>query len=136
MAIHKHSRQREAIKTFLEGRKDHPTADTIYANLREEYPNISLGTVYRNLGLLTDLGEISRITTGTGPERYDGNAAPHQHFICTKCEHVYDVETEHLEEALRSAVKSCPGRIDSCTTNFYGVCQSCLEKDVPGEKTG
>ncbi|MCC8067824.1 MAG: transcriptional repressor [Clostridiales bacterium] len=126
MAMHKHSRQREAIKTFLQGRKDHPTADTIYTGLREEYPNISLGTVYRNLALLTDMGEIARISTGTGPERYDGTVAQHQHFICTRCQHVYDVETDHMDEMIRSAVKSCPGRIDSYTANFYGVCTDCL----------
>ncbi|MCD8014057.1 MAG: transcriptional repressor [Lachnospiraceae bacterium] len=126
--MHKHSRQRDAIKTFLAGRKDHPTADTIYTNLREEYPNISLGTVYRNLALLTDTGEIARISTGSGPERYDGNAAEHQHFICTRCGNVYDVETEDMGEQIRSAVKSCPGRIDTFTANFYGICEKCLGK--------
>ena len=127
MAVHKHSRQRDAIKSFLAGRKDHPTADTIYTCLREEYPNISLGTVYRNLALLTDTGEIARISTGNGPERYDGTVTPHQHFICTKCARVYDVETENMEAQIRSAVKDCPGRIDSITANFYGVCTECLK---------
>ena len=57
----KYSRQRECIKTFLMDRKDHPTADTVYMHVRQEYPNISLGTVYRNLTLLSDIGEISRL---------------------------------------------------------------------------
>ena len=57
----KHSRQREEIKNFLMTRKDHPTADVVYMNLRQEFPNISLGTVYRNLTLLADIGEILRI---------------------------------------------------------------------------
>ncbi len=55
----KYSRQREAIKNFLMTRHDHPTADVVYSNVRTEFPNISLGTVYRNLTLLADLGEIS-----------------------------------------------------------------------------
>ena len=59
----KYSRQRESIKRFLLSRYDHPTADTIYLHVKEEFPNISLGTVYRNLALLTDLGEIIKITT-------------------------------------------------------------------------
>ena len=54
----KYSRQRESIINCLKGRKDHPTADMIYASVREEYPKISLGTVYRNLSLLVDQGEI------------------------------------------------------------------------------
>ena len=54
----KHSKQRDSIKTCLMGRRDHPTADAVYMSIREEFPNISLGTVYRNLNLLVDLGEI------------------------------------------------------------------------------
>ena len=57
----KRSRQREMIKSFLMGRKDHPTADVIYSNLKQQDPNLSLGTVYRNLKLLSDMGEILRL---------------------------------------------------------------------------
>ena len=59
----KYSRQRESIKQFLEGRYDHPTADMVYMGVREEFPHISLGTVYRNLSLLAELGEITKITS-------------------------------------------------------------------------
>ena len=52
----KHSKQRDSIKTCLMGRRDHPTADAVYMSIREEFPNISLGTVYRNLNLLVELG--------------------------------------------------------------------------------
>lgn len=61
MASLKYSRQRESIKEFLMTRTDHPTADTVYHQLRKIYPNISLGTVYRNLALLADIGEIQKI---------------------------------------------------------------------------
>ena len=64
MAALKYSRQREAIKNYLEGRTDHPTADMVYMAIREIYPNISLGTVYRNLTLLAKQGEISKISCG------------------------------------------------------------------------
>ena len=74
MANLKRSKQRECIKAFLATRTDHPTADTIYMNIRQEFPNISLGTVYRNLALLSDLGEIMKITTDGGADRFDGNA--------------------------------------------------------------
>ncbi len=130
MATRKYSRQREAIKQFLEGRKDHPTADTIYTCLREEYPNISLGTVYRNLAVLADMGEIVRISTGIGPERYDGMVTPHQHFVCTRCARVYDVESEDIDAFIRIAAKHCPGRIDSFTTNFYGICTDCQNSEA------
>ncbi len=127
MASRKYSHQREAIRQFLAGRTDHPTADTIYTCLREEYPNLSLGTVYRNLALLADMGEIQRIHTGIGPERFDGRISPHQHFICTRCGRVYDVESDNLEAVIKLAAKSCPGKIDSCTANFYGICSNCQD---------
>ena len=72
----KHSRQRECIKKFLATRYDHPTAETIYLNVKKDFPNISLGTVYRNLSLLTQLGEIKKLTTSIGPDRFDGNISP------------------------------------------------------------
>ena len=62
----KYSRQRESIKANLMSRHDHPTADALYASIREEFPNISLGTVYRNLNLLTDIGEALKIATPDG----------------------------------------------------------------------
>ena len=64
MANLKYSRQREAIKEFLASTKEHPTADTVYMHVREEFPRISLGTVYRNLNLLADMGEILTGATG------------------------------------------------------------------------
>ena len=70
MSTLKYSRQRESIKVCLQGRKDHPTADMLYTDVRKEFPNISLGTVYRNLSLLSELGEIKRLTTGDGPDRF------------------------------------------------------------------
>ena len=76
----KRSKQRESIKKFLISRYDHPTAETVYMNIKEEFPNISLGTVYRNLSLLADIGEIQKLSTGIGPDRFDGNPKPHYHF--------------------------------------------------------
>ena len=61
MASLKYSKQREAILDFLKTRKDHPTADLVYSSLKPDFPNLSLGTVYRNLSLLADLGEILRL---------------------------------------------------------------------------
>ena len=65
----KYSKQRESIKNFLVTRYDHPTAETVYLNIRKEFPNISLGTVYRNLSLLTELGEVIKISFPRGLDR-------------------------------------------------------------------
>ena len=76
MKVLKYSRQREAIKASLMNRCDHPTADALYASIREEFPNISLGTVYRNLNLLVETGEIRKLSCGSGADHYDGDVFP------------------------------------------------------------
>ena len=85
MGALKYSRQRESIKELLQAREDHPTADMVYESVRQIYPNISLGTVYRNLSLLVSIGEIAKISTPEGADRFDTRTEPHNHFICTKC---------------------------------------------------
>lgn len=129
MATLKRSKQRESIKEFLETRTDHPTADTIYMNIRKVYPNISLGTVYRNLALLSDLGEITKITTGDGADRFDGRITPHNHFICRKCHSVMDLEMENIDYIMEAAEKNFEGTIDGYTAHFYGICSNCKKND-------
>lgn len=123
----KYSRQRESIKACLMARKDHPTADAIYASIRQEYPNISLGTVYRNLNLLEELGEVRKLRCGTGPDHFDGDMAPHYHFLCKKCGRVSDIPMSHMEEINMLAGRYCTGRIDGHEMVFYGECCECLE---------
>lgn len=128
MANLKYSRQRESIKGFLKDRKDHPTADTIYTNLRQELPNISLGTVYRNLGLLTDIGEIRKISIGDGAERFDYNTVPHSHFVCRHCHSVIDLDDCDTNAILDAARKNFSGMIEEYSGTFYGVCEKCVKK--------
>ena len=106
MSTLKYSRQRESIKVCLQGRKDHPTADMLYTDVRKEFPNISLGTVYRNLSLLSELGEIKRLTTGDGPDRFDGDTSTHHHFICRKCHCVTDLTMRDISEIKNVAAEN------------------------------
>lgn len=129
MSTLKYSRQREAIKTFLMTRTDHPTADTVYTCLRQDYPNISLGTVYRNLALLESLGEIARISTGNGADHYDGDTKQHQHFICTHCSNVYDIQTKNLDSVIDMATQDFPGKLEGYQVSFYGTCENCLKEE-------
>jgi Fur family peroxide stress response transcriptional regulator len=127
MTILKYSRQRESIKAYLAYTKEHPTADMVYMHIRDIYPNISLGTVYRNLNLLVDQGEIMRISHGDGSDRYDGNASPHYHFLCTECSCVQDLEIasgalEHINIIAGSAFD---GEIKGHSAFFYGKCFKC-----------
>lgn len=125
MALKK-SKQRDMIKAFLMGRKDHPTADVIYMNVRKQNPNISLGTVYRNLNLLADIGEIQRLRVGDGMDHFDADISPHYHFVCTECDSVIDLEMESIDTINDVAAKGFDGRIAGHMTYFYGTCGSCI----------
>lgn len=125
----KYSRQREAIKTYLASTKEHPTADVVYTHVQEEFPHISLGTVYRNLNLLAELGEAIKITTPDGGDRFDADVAPHYHVLCTKCGSVYDLDMKMQDSLTQSADESFSGKIHSHTALFYGICEQC-EKEV------
>ena len=124
----KYSRQREAIKSFLMTRKDHPTADVVYENVRKEFPNISLGTVYRNLTLLSDMGELLRLRVGDGMDHFDATTEPHYHFICHSCGQVIDLEMDSLESINEIAGAGFRGKIYGHVAYFYGSCENCTEK--------
>jgi Fur family peroxide stress response transcriptional regulator len=125
-AMLKYSRQRESIKNFLMTRKDHPTADTVYMAIREQYPNISLGTVYRNLSLLSSIGEIQRLCCGDGVDRFDADTRPHYHFICSECGRVDDIPMDTVDSLNDLAGKFYDGEIQGHSTLFYGKCIDCV----------
>ena len=125
----KYSRQRESIKNCLMNRHDHPTADTIYMSMREEFPAISLGTVYRNLNLLVELGEIQKLSFSEGADRFDADMHPHYHFVCQKCQCVHDLPIPPMESINQIAQEHSSGQIDRHVTYFYGTCQNCLKKN-------
>lgn len=127
MAV-KYSRQRQLIYNFLMDRKDHPTADVVYQNVRQENPNISLGTVYRNLTLLADMGEIQRLQVGDGVDHFDADTSRHCHFVCSDCGDVSDLQLDCMDEMLSRARQGFAGRIERQSTCFYGLCTNCLDK--------
>ncbi|GFN35685.1 Fur family transcriptional regulator [Tepidimicrobium xylanilyticum] len=111
---------------------DHPTATEIYEYIREFYPNISLGTVYRNLGLMAESGEVLRITLGDAPDRFDINTHDHIHVMCRKCGEVFDAEIDNLKELLTEMDQYLEGytgvHIENRSMYFKGVCSSCREQ--------
>lgn len=111
----------------LKARCDHPTADMIYEQVRITYPNISLGTVYRNLSQLAARGEISRIPVLDGADRFDAITEPHYHVICQRCGRVEDLMLP-LETGLeRQAESVYAGKILGHTICFCGLCEECAE---------
>ncbi|MCI9582195.1 transcriptional repressor [Clostridiaceae bacterium] len=134
MKMLKYSRQREFIKSSLMGRQDHPTADALYTSIRKQCPTISLGTVYRNLNLLVELGEIQKISCGGGTDHFDYNTSPHYHFVCRTCGQIADIPMETICNLEAMAGQYVPGRIDGHTICFYGVCAECEEKSEGNDR--
>lgn len=128
MAALKYSRQREIIKEYLSCTNEHPTADTVYMHVRQTFPRISLGTVYRNLNLLADMGEAIKITTPDGAVRFDGITSPHYHVLCTECGKLYDLKMD-VQDSMNKQAQACfPGSICSHSIMFYGKCKHCQEQ--------
>lgn len=116
------SRQRELITGIIKGRKDHPTADMIYNSARELEPNISLGTVYRNLKLLSDEGVIITLETQDKRLHYDGDTSRHSHFICEGCGKIIDLfKPSNTPKELEELGLSVTG--EKCI--YYGQCTEC-----------
>ena len=124
----KHFRKRDAILNCLRSTTSHPDAEWIYQNVRQEIPDISMATVYRNLSLFKDQGIISSLGTVKGVERFDGNTAPHVHYICTSCGDVVDLPEISVPEEMNSAAsRASGGRVDCCQLTFTGICGNCQE---------
>lgn len=122
----KQFRKRNAILAYLRQTDTHPSADMVYSHLKQEFPDISLGTVYRNLAMFKDRGDIVSLGTVGGVERFDGNTMPHVHFICTGCNGVSDLPQIAVPEALnREVTAQTGGQIDTCQLTFVGRCNKC-----------
>ena len=100
MVTTKHFRKRDAILTYLKDTHLHPSAEMVYAELKQQIPDLSLGTVYRNLNLFKEQGLAISVGTVKGVERFDGNTMPHVHFFCTDCGAVIDLPRMDVPQQL------------------------------------
>lgn len=124
----KHSHKRDAIANAICSRKDHPSADHIYAEMRELYPSISLGTIYRNIAQLRSDGVIKSVGVVNGVERYDGDMSEHPHFVCEHCGAVIDIAPEDAagEKPDAFIAEKYGIRITSRHIVYNGSCGKCL----------
>ena len=129
----KQFRKRNAILTYLQSTKSHPSAEMVFAGLKPEIPDLSMGTVYRNLSLFKQQGLASSVATVKGVERFDGNVAPHVHFICEDCDAVIDLPQLQVPQQLRrTAAEQVGGTVRMCQLSFSGVCRNCMENQQKG----
>ena len=127
------SRQREIIYNQVMNFPTHPTAEEVYTALKQENPNLSLGTVYRNLNQLSEAGMLLKIPIADGSDRFDGRTDRHYHMICEKCSRVFDVELDCLDTIPQTVMESEGHRITRVTLNLKGICAECLAKTESAE---
>lgn len=123
----RYSQKREIIKEAVMKNRIHPTAEEVYQIVHKTNPEISLGTVYRNLNQLAEAGDIVKLSMADGPDRYDGTLRPHQHACCVHCGKIvdFDFDMKNLEAAIfeKSGIRPY-----NCTIDVRGLCSQCADE--------
>lgn len=121
----KFSKQRELILNAVKDNTVHPTADFIYDYLKKDNPNLSLGTVYRNLSQLVNHGYIQKVSMPGLPDRFDSNVIEHNHMICDVCGNIQDIHLDILKNIPSAISNELDIEITSCTVILHGICKNC-----------
>lgn len=125
----RYSKKREAILSLLQSTTVHPSAEWVYNTLKPNHPDLSLGTVYRNLLFFQENGMAQSVGVVKGHERFDGTTTPHSHFVCRSCGDVQDLMDISLSPDLDRQVGTQHGlTVDRHQLTFYGTCQNCMQK--------
>lgn len=126
----RYSKKREAILSAIRATRCHPSAEWVYHQLKPTHPDLSLGTVYRNLIFLREHGSIQSIGVVNGQERFDGVTVPHSHFVCSRCGLVMDLPDVHSDAGLDRAVSQQYGlAVQRHELTFHGLCPTCIQED-------
>jgi Fur family peroxide stress response transcriptional regulator len=128
---HKITPQRLAIAKILARSEGHPSVENIHARIMEDFPTMSLATVYKNILLIKSLGEVLELGFPDGSNRYDGNKpTPHPHVICVKCKKIVDPDLENLDEMKKEVESETQFKILNHRLDFFGICSQCMAENA------
>ncbi|MBQ9250518.1 MAG: transcriptional repressor [Oscillospiraceae bacterium] len=128
--VRKNSKKRDAILACLRQSKENPTVEMLYRQLKPDYPELSLGTVYRNLAILVEEKQAVNIGSFRGQERYDGRLDPHSHFVCRGCGRVMDLDIPDTVSEIYTEIQRDFGfRLESYALTITGLCDNCAQED-------
>jgi Fur family peroxide stress response transcriptional regulator len=123
--------QRMAIVGILAKSEDHPSVENIYDQLKQDFPTMSLATVYKNIVLIKSVGEVLELGFPDGSNRYDGNKPyPHPHVICVECNKILDPDLDSLNEITQEVALETDFKILNHRLDFFGICSDCMSKKV------
>ncbi len=127
----RYSKKREAILELLRSTDCHPSAEWIYQSLRPSLPNLSLGTVYRNLTFFQEVGLVQSVGVVDGQERFDACVPPHSHFVCEHCSAVIDIPEFEVDSQLNGLVSTqYEFVVNRHELTFYGACKQCRNESL------
>ena len=128
--VKRYSAKREAILELIKSTDSHPTAEWVFQQLKPRFPDLSLGTVYRNLAEFRQEGTLISVGVVNGQERFDAETGPHTHFICSGCGSICDMAELVVPEELAERLTHNAGvRVDHYQLTFRGICKECLAKE-------
>ena len=128
MPIVRQSKKRDAMLVLLRNTRRHPSAEQVYQQLKPDFPDLSLATVYRNLGQLCEQGLVKRVGPVNGQERYDGQVSPHAHFICNRCASILDLPQLTPGEGTVEQLSVQYGfQAEACEFIVRGLCKDCKD---------
>lgn len=128
--IFRQSKQRNRILELLRSTGSHPTADWIYQQLKGEFPNLSLGTIYRNLVTLIEQGLVKKIHFGSTFDRFEANTKPHYHLICELCGKILDFDMPIYNDLNNQAKQQTSFTILHHRIEFFGICEDCKKNNL------
>ena len=120
--------QRALVLEAVRSLHNHPTAADVYEEVRHKHPSISRATVYRNLGVLAERGEVLRVEVPNGADRYDFVNTPHYHAKCRSCGRVFDVDMPYREHLADEITDAHGFAVDGHQIVFSGLCSDCRDK--------
>jgi Fur family transcriptional regulator, peroxide stress response regulator len=123
--MYRKSKQKEAIMRVIKETRSHPDAEWIYDQVKHEIPSISLGTVYRNLKNLKEMGKIAEVCSSADMSHYDGDTSQHYHFRCDNCGDIFDLD-EKIDRTIEERVARKTGfKVTHHTLELGGLCLKC-----------
>lgn len=128
MPIVRRSKKRDAMLELMRSTKSHPSADWVYQHMREQFPDVSLGTVYRNLNQLREEQLVKSVGVVNGQERFDACTTPHAHFVCNHCGAVIDLPNCISEEVIAPLGEEYGFVEQSYEFHIYGICKECTQQ--------
>ncbi len=136
----KYSRQRELILQSLRNRVDHPTAEMLYTDLKTQMPEIGIATIYRNLSDLCEMGEITKLKSNIGADRFDGNKEEHIHFECNECHEIEDIfihegQSKKIDNEIKRLSENIGAECENANIWLTGLCKKCKKLASIKKKT-